>query len=544
MNRFLHIIQTHPIFAYLLVLFVGYFIFFWDLGAKELFGEEGRRALCAMYYLQTGTYLVPQVFGEPYLNKPPGYPWLIVLSSYLFGGINEWSVRFPSAVLSLVTLFLILTFSRNQLSIHIRLLASLIYCAMFESVMKGRIGETDAALTCFVFASLWCWWHGLHSVRSNYWNVLSGLSLAGALVMKGPPALIFFYGAVIAYCVSIRRYPWLYSIHHAVLASTALFFTSLWLIPFLNQIHWNALSETGSRELLRGDGLTLSGTLINQFLFIGGSFLAYLPASFLALFWMSKQIRHHQNEYQDELVFLLCYTVTGFVFFLLFPETRIRYILPIAPALALFAALIWSRLIAWEENVYLRQIYRIFYYTVTFIALLDCIWGLGRIWQPVSGFIVPFIVLTTGCGLLVWMIRCRGSRLKPDAVFVSILSIIVFMFIINAEKVLQHNPNESLKEMVRNWQSKLGNQTIYIDFEGEFNFFYYLGVPVKRIYHIDEVPISEHTIDLAHNINPSEFDKLNEPDWKMITTQTILFSNGNSLYISTLTKKTSILAPE
>lgn len=53
-------------------------------------------------------WLVPHMFGQPYLRKPPGMPWAVAISSWIFGE-SEWSARGVSALAtslaSLVTFF-------------------------------------------------------------------------------------------------------------------------------------------------------------------------------------------------------------------------------------------------------------------------------------------------------------------------------------------------------------------------------------------------------------------------------------------------------
>ena len=81
----------------------------WRLGSGEFKGEEGRRAIAAREMISSGDGVVPTVWGEPYLNKPPGYPWAVVLSSQLTGEVNPLVVRMP-AYLSFVGLAVVLFF--------------------------------------------------------------------------------------------------------------------------------------------------------------------------------------------------------------------------------------------------------------------------------------------------------------------------------------------------------------------------------------------------------------------------------------------------
>lgn len=537
MNSFFDRTASHPPRAVAFIVLIGLLICFWDLGGKELFAEEGRRALCAQYYMQTGTYLVPEVHGEPYLNKPPGYPWMIVLSSFLFGGINEWSVRFPSACFTLITALLIYTFAQKQIPAQVRFLSTLIFFAMFEVVMKSRMGETDAALMCFVFASLWCWWYGRHSLHGYAWFISSSIMLACAMLMKGPPALVFFYAAVLTYCISQRQSKWLWSIQHAVFLSTLCFFTALWLIPFSQDISTGTLAETGSRELLRSSQFTLYNTISDQLAFTVGSILAFLPSSIILLFWCAKQTRKQHKAYWNEALFLIGMIITGFVFFFLFPETRIRYILPLAPAFSLITGMI---LFQYDKNRAPSWMYRIlfiFWIVCCVTAFGGIVWGLIQILQPSPHGLTALSVMMFSGWLCYILIKEYNNRTNYPMMNLQIISVILLMFVINVEKINRHHQSATTKQLAQSVQSLVNNQTVYINYEGGFNFFYYVGAPVQRIDDISKVPANSKRIILAHiasQLNVETNLHLEQNRWEFHSTETVTFKNGNNLYLSTL----------
>src|SRR5262249_32807760 len=56
------------------------------LSARDLRGEEGRRAIPAREMLQSGDFILPTLFGDPYLNKPPLHFWIIGAVGAMRGG--------------------------------------------------------------------------------------------------------------------------------------------------------------------------------------------------------------------------------------------------------------------------------------------------------------------------------------------------------------------------------------------------------------------------------------------------------------------------
>ena len=98
----------------LVVAFCG-FLFFYGLGAGQLYRTEGLRAIIAAEFLRTGNWIVPMLYGEPLLTKPPGMYAAIALASWPQGQVTEWSARLPSALASSGIVLVMSLYFRRQL---------------------------------------------------------------------------------------------------------------------------------------------------------------------------------------------------------------------------------------------------------------------------------------------------------------------------------------------------------------------------------------------------------------------------------------------
>src|SRR5437667_10596649 len=101
--------------AVAVVLLVWAVIYLPALGSIAIKGEEGRRILPAIGMLQTGNYIVPEVGGNPYFQKPPIVNWLVAASFRIFGVRNEWTARLPSAVIVLAVDVAFVTVARARM---------------------------------------------------------------------------------------------------------------------------------------------------------------------------------------------------------------------------------------------------------------------------------------------------------------------------------------------------------------------------------------------------------------------------------------------
>src|SRR6266542_7058630 len=84
-------------------------LFFVGLSTGPFYRTEGLRALVAVEMLRSGDWMLPTLYGQPLLTKPPGMYVAIAAVSWPFGGVSEWTARLPSAVAATL---LVLLFAR------------------------------------------------------------------------------------------------------------------------------------------------------------------------------------------------------------------------------------------------------------------------------------------------------------------------------------------------------------------------------------------------------------------------------------------------
>jgi len=86
----------------LLILVTLYLCYFHSLGAIGLVGpDEPRYAWIARDMAESGDWVTPRLYGQPWFEKPALYYWGAALSFKLFG-VNEAAARFPSALAALL----------------------------------------------------------------------------------------------------------------------------------------------------------------------------------------------------------------------------------------------------------------------------------------------------------------------------------------------------------------------------------------------------------------------------------------------------------
>ncbi|HLP82902.1 MAG TPA: glycosyltransferase family 39 protein [Phycisphaerales bacterium] len=214
------------------------------LGASGYAHAEAFRVQPAYEMMQRGDYIVVRLFEQAYLRKPPGMPWAVALSTWLFGP-GEFASRLVSAVATSLGGLIVFAFAQRWFGKPYGLIAGLAYIlapALWWYPPIARSAEIEALLNVFVASGALLIVQLLvgrvyTSGDSRPWprTLLLGaaltLALTGALLTKGPAGVPVFIGAAVAGW-SLRRRDtrfatsslreWFVLILAALIATTAL----------------------------------------------------------------------------------------------------------------------------------------------------------------------------------------------------------------------------------------------------------------------------------------------------------------------------------
>ncbi|MGZ3494757.1 MAG: ArnT family glycosyltransferase, partial [Thermodesulfobacteriota bacterium] len=143
-----------PIVLLLGFCFLFYFLTLdrWELRKPD----EIRYARVAQEMVEGGDWVSLQLYGRPYLEKPPLFFWLMALSSYLWQGFTSFSARFPSALFGTLTVLIVFLIGKDLFDSRTGFLSSLILATSFLFARFSARANIDATLTFFTTASLFC----------------------------------------------------------------------------------------------------------------------------------------------------------------------------------------------------------------------------------------------------------------------------------------------------------------------------------------------------------------------------------------------------
>ena len=186
-----------------LIAFCG-FLFLLGLQLIGLIGvDEPRYAQVAREMLARHDWVTPVLYGVPWLEKPPLYYWLAMISYKAAGDVSDTAARLPVAVLSSLLVIFIYVWSR-RFRPGMQLDAALITASAAAVIGFGRSAATDMPLTV-MFTVAMLSWYGWYASQRRSWLLgfyfFSGL----ATLAKGPIAVLLAGAIIVVFVAAASR---------------------------------------------------------------------------------------------------------------------------------------------------------------------------------------------------------------------------------------------------------------------------------------------------------------------------------------------------
>jgi 4-amino-4-deoxy-L-arabinose transferase-like glycosyltransferase len=176
--------------AFLLLLLVPAALLYPWLSFHLFEPDEGRYAEIPREMLARGEWVVPYLLGEPYLDKPPLFYWLVMLS-YRFLGIHDWSARLVPALAVHGCVLLTYGLGRRLLGERAAFRGALTLGLAPGFVSVGRLLVLDGLLTFWVTLALFAVFEAVRGERLRWgWWLLAALACGLGILTKGPVTLL------------------------------------------------------------------------------------------------------------------------------------------------------------------------------------------------------------------------------------------------------------------------------------------------------------------------------------------------------------------
>ncbi|HZY87136.1 MAG TPA: glycosyltransferase family 39 protein [Gemmataceae bacterium] len=407
------------------------------LGELPARGEEPRRAQVACELVSRHDWLVPREQGEPFLSRPPAQNWLIATTCLAVGSWEEWAIRLPSALATVLLTLLIYGYARTGLSRVGALAAALAFATLGEMFPTGRQAESEAVFILFLGGALLAWhWAWLRGRPALAWAAGYVLMALAALTKGGPQPPVYFVGSVTAYLVLTRQWRRLLTRAHLAGALLGVAVIAAWAVPYYFDQGWDNL-----RALWMGDTASrfeewkLSEVVLHLASYPLEVLGCTAPWSLLLLAYLGGGLRRSLGEARPQAVFAAVCVGLAFPSCWLPPGGQTRYLTPIYPCLAVLIGAVVERCGAAAAAPELRAGWRWYLRATTALAAgtaaflaatpwLSHPWLAG--WAAPPGRTLAYVVACLAlAGLIAW--AGRAARVRLAVVALACFMVLLFV---------------------------------------------------------------------------------------------------------------------
>lgn len=294
-------------------------------------------------------WITPYYQGRFRFQKPILFYWLVSLS-YLVFGINNFGVRFPSALLGILTVIFTFNIGRKLFDRKTGFLAAGLLATFAIFFMYSRYASPDMALTFFITCSIYLFLKGSKNVEEKKgFFTLFFIVLGLATLNKGYVGFTLPLIIVCLFIISTKKWKLFKAMNIPVGIFIILVIGLPWYLV-MYKLHGEKylghilIRETIMRIFYAPDnerGLAFLATYFKRFFYyvpiLIGWFAPhslFLPTAIIDAFKSKNTYSREKDSYK----LMLSFFFGIFAFFTLISVKEYHYMLPIAPACALIIA--------------------------------------------------------------------------------------------------------------------------------------------------------------------------------------------------------------
>ena len=196
--------SIHLLFYPSILFIVCLFVYFLSLGSYPLMDvDETRYVSMARDMFNTKDFMTLYLNGEYFFEKPPLYFWLECFSFKIFGHINEFTARFPVALLGMLSTFAVYFTGKKIVNQKFGFISALILTTTVEFAILARYAILDIVVTSLIGFSVLAGFltQFVQDKNKKYFWWLFYLFSGLAVLAKGVPGIVIPFGVM--FCVTL-----------------------------------------------------------------------------------------------------------------------------------------------------------------------------------------------------------------------------------------------------------------------------------------------------------------------------------------------------
>jgi len=365
------------------LFFISLILFTWGVASQEIVSFESRFYLFALEMWRHGITWFPTSYQQPYPDYPVTSTLLIYFAAKLFDGLNKFTAVLPSAIAAALTVsltYLIGALHNKRFGWY----AVLFLCMTVAFIKNARSLSLDMYPTAITALCFYCL-QVADSRQKSFPLPWLWLLLAISFAFRGPIGFIMPAGVVCVYYVVAKRFK--RCLQFGIGATLTLLLCILLLLSLA--YHTGGLPFVHDVLTMQIFGRMEKNAVVPWYFYFTESFGAYALSFPVAVVgWISRHCEAAKRPKQSNSFFRLprpqttrarnddCVIpltqLTAWAFIILVGisipgDKKIRYVLPMAPALALLASYFFMTVI--KRKIILPTF--TFIFIVAYLAIVE-----------------------------------------------------------------------------------------------------------------------------------------------------------------------------
>ncbi len=351
------------IYSFFILALVSFFL---PLGTLPLFDlDEGAFSEATREMLISKDYITTYLNGELRFDKPILIYWLQAISVSTFG-LNEFALRLPSAIASILWVGAIYFFTKRYFNKTVALYAIIIFVSSLQITIIAKAAIADALLNLFIAASMFAIYNFYHTRDKKYIYIAFAFIALGVLT-KGPVAIMVpFVVSFLFFTIRKEFILWLKTIFNPIGLIIFVIIASPWYI-----LEYQAQGQLFIDGFFLKHNLSRFNSAMEGH---AGSFLYYIPVLLLGLMpntgLFVATIKRLKEFLQNDLNLYLSIWFLFIVIFFSFSDTKLpHYIIYGYTPLFIFMAYILVNITTETKKVYLTLFSPSIFFLLLFLSL-------------------------------------------------------------------------------------------------------------------------------------------------------------------------------
>ena len=316
------------------LLLVGVIVYIAFLGLRAVwYPDEPDIAEVARAMFLSGDWISPRRMGTIWVDYPPMIYWIGTISSHIFGDMTAFSLRFPNAVASLVTIVLTAGMASSWFGREAGFWTGVSLLTFLAFVYEGNSYRPDVMFTLTIAAGMFSYAAGSMTSGNMLHRMLAFFFFGLAMLSKGPLGLLL-PGLVLVVWLGLQ-YRWQRILELAPLSIIAVIVYGSWFFANAQAMGMeNMFGEFYAQNFERFLTSENRGHGQPWYYYLRNFWVDFSPWSWLfppAVWWLYRNGRLRDPKIQ---LGLLWFTI--FIAFLSLAATKRQlYLLPAFPAVAM-----------------------------------------------------------------------------------------------------------------------------------------------------------------------------------------------------------------